>query len=162
MGWIPFFLKKIVWKYWLRFVGIHGDLERDLLQAVLEETHTRTVRSCAWSPSGKLLATASFDATTAIWENIGGDFECVSTLEVLFLRVFFLFWCYNYAPFNSNWLRNINILSIFIYFFKKINKYTVKLWLKLNVNGLHVERYWVQIISCFLYSVRSIVDYGNL
>ncbi|XP_027350551.1 protein CIA1 isoform X2 [Abrus precatorius] len=50
-------------------------------KAVLEETHTRTVRSCSWSPSGKLLATASFDATTAIWENVGGDFECVSTLE---------------------------------------------------------------------------------
>ncbi|KAG4928428.1 hypothetical protein JHK85_054914 [Glycine max] len=47
----------------------------------LDETHTRTVRSCAWSPSGKLLATASFDAITAIWENVGGDFECVSTLE---------------------------------------------------------------------------------
>ncbi|XWS43419.1 hypothetical protein CRYUN_Cryun16bG0102000 [Craigia yunnanensis] len=50
-------------------------------KAVLEETHTRTVRSCAWSPSGKLLAIASFDSTTAIWENVGGDFECVSTLE---------------------------------------------------------------------------------
>ncbi|CAB4317561.1 unnamed protein product [Prunus armeniaca] len=50
-------------------------------KAVLDETHTRTVRSCAWSPSGKFLATASFDATTAIWENVGGDYECVSTLE---------------------------------------------------------------------------------
>lgn len=50
-------------------------------QAVLEETHTRTVRSCAWSPSGNLLATASFDATTAIWEQNGNEFECVSTLE---------------------------------------------------------------------------------
>ncbi|KAF3441660.1 hypothetical protein FNV43_RR15575 [Rhamnella rubrinervis] len=52
-----------------------------LCKAVLEDTHTRTVRSCSWSPSGKLLATASFDATTAIWENVGGDFECISTLE---------------------------------------------------------------------------------
>ncbi|CAI9762140.1 unnamed protein product [Fraxinus pennsylvanica] len=50
-------------------------------KAVLEETHTRTVRSCAWSPSGKLLATGSFDATTSIWEHVGGDYECVSTLE---------------------------------------------------------------------------------
>ena len=36
--------------------------------AILEETHHRTVRSCSWSPDGRCLATASFDATTAIWE----------------------------------------------------------------------------------------------
>ncbi|KAI7747526.1 hypothetical protein M8C21_016728 [Ambrosia artemisiifolia] len=48
---------------------------------VLEEIHTRTVRSCVWSPSGEKLATASFDATTAILEQNGNGFECVSTLE---------------------------------------------------------------------------------
>ncbi|KAL4590401.1 hypothetical protein LXL04_003330 [Taraxacum kok-saghyz] len=50
-------------------------------KAVLEDRHTRTVRSCSWSPSGKQLATASFDATTTICEQNGTDFECVSTLE---------------------------------------------------------------------------------
>ncbi|MCO5593971.1 hypothetical protein L7F22_047990 [Adiantum nelumboides] len=49
--------------------------------AVLEEMHKRTVRSCEWSPDGRLLATASFDGTTAIWEDVGGDFECVASLE---------------------------------------------------------------------------------
>lgn len=49
--------------------------------AVLEEMHKRTVRSCDWSPDGRLLATASFDGTTAVWENVGGDFECVASLE---------------------------------------------------------------------------------
>ncbi|KAI3780102.1 hypothetical protein L2E82_09999 [Cichorium intybus] len=50
-------------------------------KAVLEDIHTRKIRSCVWSPSGKQLATAGFDATTAIWEQNGSDFECVSTLE---------------------------------------------------------------------------------
>lgn len=53
-------------------------------QAILEESHHRTVRSCEWSPDGKFLATASFDATTAIWEQTGGEFECVASLEVGF------------------------------------------------------------------------------
>ncbi|KMZ72384.1 Transducin/WD40 repeat-like superfamily protein [Zostera marina] len=48
---------------------------------VLEDIHTRTVRTCSWSQSGKFLATSSFDATTGIWENFGENFECVSTLE---------------------------------------------------------------------------------
>lgn len=36
--------------------------------AILEDVHSRTIRSCAWSPDGKLLATASFDRTVAVWE----------------------------------------------------------------------------------------------
>ena len=52
---------------------------------MLEGVHESTVRSCAWSPDGKLLADASFDGTTAIWEYSGGDFELVDTLEVKLL-----------------------------------------------------------------------------
>lgn len=52
--------------------------------------HRKTVRSIAWAPSGKTLATASFDSTVSIWERSPGDedegeqlgdWECVSTLE---------------------------------------------------------------------------------
>jgi WD40 repeat protein len=34
----------------------------------LDDAHKRTIRSVAYSPSGALLATGGFDATTAIWE----------------------------------------------------------------------------------------------
>ncbi|KAG8828722.1 Cytosolic iron-sulfur protein assembly protein [Serendipita sp. 401] len=52
--------------------------------------HRKTVRSIAWSPSGKNLATASFDSSVSVWERLEGDeeegeslgeWECVSTLE---------------------------------------------------------------------------------
>jgi len=52
--------------------------------------HTKTVRGLAWSPSGKSLATASFDSNIGVWEQEGGDpdeapgsgdWECVCLLE---------------------------------------------------------------------------------
>ena len=53
--------------------------------------HTKTVRAVAWSPSGKTLATASFDSNIGIWsqeedeegnESTGhGEWECMSLLE---------------------------------------------------------------------------------
>ncbi|KAH9623630.1 hypothetical protein KSS87_020518 [Heliosperma pusillum] len=56
------------------------------MQAIMKGTHTRTVRSCARSPSGKMLTTASFDATTAVLENTGGEYECVSTFETRLMK----------------------------------------------------------------------------
>lgn len=43
--------------------------ERWVCSAILEDTHSRTIRSACWSPDGRFLATASFDRTTAIWQH---------------------------------------------------------------------------------------------
>lgn len=52
-----------------------------ICKAILEEAHSKTIRSGAWAPNGKLFATASFDGTAAVWEYSGGLFECLATLE---------------------------------------------------------------------------------
>jgi WD40 repeat protein len=46
--------------------------------AVLEDAHSRTIRSISWSPDGKQLAMASFDATTTIWARTGTAWEQVT------------------------------------------------------------------------------------
>ena len=51
--------------------------ERWALHSVLEEAHKGTVRSIAFAPDSKFLATASFDATVEIFERddaTGGPF----------------------------------------------------------------------------------------
>jgi len=58
----------------------------------IQTGHKKTVRSVAWAPSGKSLATASFDANSAIWDQTelpedgedpsdSEEWECVGLLE---------------------------------------------------------------------------------
>lgn len=58
-----------------------GDIQMALYHEI-PTGHTKTVRAIGWSPSGKTLATASFDSSIGIWEQeTDGEWECVSTLE---------------------------------------------------------------------------------
>ncbi|KAG2430043.1 hypothetical protein HYH02_013870 [Chlamydomonas schloesseri] len=61
--------------------------------AILDQCHTRTIRSVAWSPNGRALATASFDATVAVWELSGGVWEQVAELEGHENEVKCVAWC---------------------------------------------------------------------
>jgi WD40 repeat protein len=47
----------------------------------MDQAHTRTVRSVAWSIDGEYLASAGFDGTIAVWTPSVEDWECVATLE---------------------------------------------------------------------------------
>ena len=59
----------------------------------IQTGHGKTVRSIGWAPSGKTLATGSFDANIGIWEKREGleddmdlasepeEWECVALLE---------------------------------------------------------------------------------
>lgn len=49
--------------------------------STLSGTHTQTVRCVTWSYDDSKLTSTSFDGTTAIWEQQGGDYECSLTLE---------------------------------------------------------------------------------
>lgn len=52
-----------------------------MCKGTLDGTHTRTIRSLAWSPNGRYLASCGFDGLVAVWENQDGEFECIASLE---------------------------------------------------------------------------------
>ncbi|KAI0734806.1 WD40 repeat-like protein [Fomitopsis betulina] len=87
---------KTVRMYHYQLQSIAEDSEDSKLGFVHSMTiptgHAKTVRAIAWSPSGKTLATASFDSNIGIWaqeeDNENGDvsggdaeWECMSLLE---------------------------------------------------------------------------------
>lgn len=53
------------------------------LQYELNDGHKRTIRNLSWHPSGKMLASASFDGTAAVWfqEMDNTEFEQIAQLE---------------------------------------------------------------------------------
>lgn len=73
------------WVCWVIFVGLQhiyeletfstGKVLMDILSHCINTN--RTIRSCSWSPDGTLLATAGFDAKTAVWQHQGGVWEQV-------------------------------------------------------------------------------------
>lgn len=54
-----------------------GDGDAWKCTAVLEDSHSKTIRTVAWAPTSKQLVTASFDGTSAIWQARGAAWEQV-------------------------------------------------------------------------------------
>lgn len=46
-----------------------------------ESSHQKTIRDAAWSPCGRYVLLASFDATVTLWEVKNSDFEMLSVVE---------------------------------------------------------------------------------
>jgi len=46
-----------------------------------ETSHQKTIRDVAWSPCGKFVVLASFDAQVTLWEVKKGEFEMISVVE---------------------------------------------------------------------------------
>jgi len=59
-----------------------GDNDQWKCDILDEEVHSRTVRSIAFSPDNKFIASSSFDSTTAIWmKNEENAYEYIASLE---------------------------------------------------------------------------------
>ena len=54
------------------------------LSTTIQTSHKRTVRSIAWAPSGRTLATASFDSTVGVWEEVNADLVDSEDVEGVF------------------------------------------------------------------------------
>ncbi len=52
-----------------------------ILKSILEDSHSRTIRSVSWDKSGRYLASASFDSMINIWKKTENNFEFIATLQ---------------------------------------------------------------------------------
>ena len=58
-----------------------GGWEAATCADILQGTQHRTIRKTSWHPSGRLLAAASFDGTTCVWEKIAAEWEAAAVVE---------------------------------------------------------------------------------
>ncbi|EGG24481.1 WD40 repeat-containing protein [Cavenderia fasciculata] len=82
-----------IWKQVDVVNDVDDQQQQQWVMAAKLDVHEKTVRRIAWSPDGKLIAAASFDASTSIWElsddmndnennnNDSLEFNHISTLE---------------------------------------------------------------------------------
>mmetsp|Transcript_2916 Transcript_2916/g.4481 ORF Transcript_2916/g.4481 Transcript_2916/m.4481 type:complete len:336 (+) Transcript_2916:22-1029(+) len=71
-------------RVWTFVTGVDNNIINTSCISTLEEGQSRTIRCCEWSPDGKLIASASFDGSVAVWEAQDSSlrhWEKISSLE---------------------------------------------------------------------------------
>lgn len=71
-------------RIWCAASKEEADASNFICISTLEEGQSRTIRSCEWSPDGKLIASASFDGSVVVWQvqdKLFRSWERIASLE---------------------------------------------------------------------------------